>query len=543
MRDFAALIEGLAFTPGRNGKLRLIADYLARTPDPARGYGLAALTGDLSFRQVKPAAIRALIAERTDPVLFGWSYDYVGDLAETVSLMWPASAPAGQAPTLTQVVERFAAARRGEVPALLDGWLSALDESGRFALLKLVTGGMRVGVSARLAKLALAEWGKVDINEIEELWHGFEPPYEELFVWLDGRGPRPVPATGLGFRPLMLSNPLDEAALAGMDPAAYRAEYKWDGARVQLAAENNRVRIYSRAGDEISAAFPDLADAAMGLHAVLDGELLVADAGTAPDGVAIRPFNDLQQRLNRKKVTAPLMRTHPAHLRLYDILFEGDEDLRPLPFDARRARLEAWQARTQPDRMDLSPLVPFADWEELAELRSVLRDASVEGLMLKQGDSPYLPGRPKGPWFKWKRTALTLDCVLMYAQRGHGKRSSFYSDFTFGAWRDGEAGRELTPVGKAYFGFTDAELVELDRWVRRNTVNRFGPVREVEPGLVLEVAFDSVQRSRRHKSGLAMRFPRISRIRWEKPAEEADRLESLEAMLPDSLLAGAAPAD
>ncbi|MEQ8344532.1 MAG: cisplatin damage response ATP-dependent DNA ligase [Sneathiellaceae bacterium] len=533
MRDFAALIEGLAFTPSRNGKIRLIVDYLAHAPDPARGYGLAALTGGLRFAQVKPAAIRDLIATRTDPDLFAWSYDYVGDLAETVSLMWPATDRCGQAPTLAQVVERFGAARRAEVPALLEDWLSALDESGRYALLKLVTGGMRVGVSARLAKLALAEWGQVNVNDIEELWHGFEPPYEEIFDWLSGCTGRPVPATGLGFRPLMLANPLDEAELARLPASAFRAEYKWDGARVQLAAENGRVRLYSRAGDEISAAFPDIADAALGLHAVLDGELLVAAPGAGPVDVAIRPFNDLQQRLNRKKVTAAMLRSHPAHLRLYDILFEGQEDLRPLSFGLRRQRLEDWYRRLRPARMDLSPLVPFDGWPALATLRDSLRDAAVEGLMLKHADSAYLPGRPKGHWFKWKRAALTLDCVLMYAQRGHGKRSSFYSDFTFGAWQDGPDGPFLAPVGKAYFGFTDAELVDLDRWVRRNTVNRFGPVREVAPGLVLEIAFDSVQRSKRHKSGLAMRFPRIFRIRWDKPAAEADRLETLAAMLPD----------
>lgn len=534
MRDFAALLEGLAFTPSRNAKLRLIADYLDHAPDPARGYGLAALTGDLSFRQVKPAAIRALIASRTDPALFAWSYDYVGDLAETVSLMWPVQDTASQAPTLTQVAERFTAARRAEVPALLDDWLSALDESGRYALLKLVTGGMRVGVSARLAKLAMAEWGGANINDIEELWHGFEPPYEELFDWLSGRAARPVPATGLGFRPLMLANPLDEADLDRLPAEAYRAEYKWDGARVQLAAENGRARLYSRAGDEIAGAFPEIVDAVRGLHAVLDGELLVAAPGTVAGGIAVRPFNDLQQRLNRKKATAALLRSHPAHLRLYDILFEGAEDLRPLPFAQRRQRLDDWFGRLRPARMDLSPLVPFDEWPALAALRAGLRDAAVEGLMLKRADSAYLPGRPKGPWFKWKRAALTLDCVLMYAQRGHGKRSSFYSDYTFGAWRDGAAGPELAPVGKAYSGFTDLELVELDRWVRRNTTNRFGPVREVAPGLVLEIAFDSVQRSKRHKSGLAMRFPRVFRIRWDKPAAEADRIATLAAMLPES---------
>jgi len=541
MRDFAALLEGLAFTPSRNAKRRLIVDYLDRVPDPARGYGLAALTGELRFRHVKPAAIRELITAETDPVLFAWSYDFVGDLAETVALLWPATRSAGpdpslsppDGPSLDQVVLAFREAGRAEVPSLIRTWLDELDEGGRHALLKLVTGGLRVGVSARLAKTALAEWGQENINDIEELWHGFDPPYEPIFAWLAGRAERPVPTEPLLFRPLMLAHPLEPADRAGLDAQAYRVEYKWDGARVQLACGDGAVRLYSRAGEDITAAFPDIAEAGSGLSAVVDGELLVADPPAGDAGPTVRPFGDLQQRLNRKRVDARLLREQPAHLRLYDILFEDGRDLRPLPFDMRRQCLEEWYDRHRPPRMDVSSLLPIADWDTLERLQAELRGRAIEGLMLKRGDSPYLPGRPKGHWFKWKRAPHTLDCVLMYAQRGHGRRSSLHSDFTFGAWRDDPegAGAELVPVGKAYFGFTDAELAELDRWVQRHTVNRFGPVREVAPALVLEIAFDSVQRSRRHKSGIAMRFPRIFRIRWDKPAAEADRLATLEAML------------
>jgi DNA ligase-1 len=327
------------------------------------------------------------------------------------------------------------------------------------------------------------------------------------------------------FRPLMLSNPLDEAELGRLDPADFRAEWKWDGIRVQLAATAGRRRLFSRTGDDIGHAFPDVLEDA-GFDAVLDGELLVVRDGE------VAPFNDLQQRLNRKTVTARMLREHPAHVRLYDILFEAGEDLRGLEFDARRARLEDWFRREAGVRMDLSPLIPFEDWSELTSLRAGTRARGIEGLMLKRADSPYLAGRPKGPWFKWKRDALTLDAVLMYAQRGHGKRSSFYSDYTFGLWRPANGGgEELVPVGKAYFGFTDEELKAIDRWVRANTVNRYGPVREVRRGLVFEVAFDSANRSTRHKSGVAMRFPRIQRIRWDKPATEADRLEALERLI------------
>jgi DNA ligase-1 len=259
----------------------------------------------------------------------------------------------------------------------------------------------------------------------------------------------------------------------------------------------------------------------MDFHAVLDGELLVLRDGAAA------PFADLQQRLNRKTVTGKMMERFPAGVRLYDLLFDGTEDLRGLPFDQRRHRLEAWLAREHPARMDLSPLIRFSSLAELMVLRDGARAASIEGLMLKRGDSAYLPGRVKGQWWKWKRDPLTVDAVLMYAQRGHGKRSSFYSDYTFGVWR----GEELVPVGKAYFGFTDQELAFLDRWIRNHTTARFGPVREVEKSMVLEVAFDAVQLSNRHKSGVAMRFPRLARIRTGKRAAEADRLETLMALI------------
>ncbi|MFO1058611.1 MAG: cisplatin damage response ATP-dependent DNA ligase [Dongiaceae bacterium] len=526
MIRFAALLDRLSFTPGRLEKLRLLGDYFATAPDPDRGYALAALTGGLALRHAKPALVRDLAAGRSDPELLAWSYDFVGDLAETVALIWPARPGANRAPGLSEVVERLGAAGKAEIPALVEGWLDALDATGRWALLKLITGELRVGVSARLAKTALAAFGRAGLAEIEEVWHGQAPPYGELFLWLEGHRPRPAVSHAATFRPLMLATALDEADLAGLDPADFLAEWKWDGIRVQAAGSPDPAerRLYSRTGDEVGAAFPEIV-AALDFDAVLDGELLV---GAMPD---VASFNDLQQRLNRKTASPKHLAHYPAFVRLYDILLEGGEDLRALPLAERRPRLERWYAARRPDRLDLSPLVPFSGWAELAEIRAGARDAGIEGLMLKRRDSLYVAGRPKGPWFKWKRNPLTADVVLMYAQRGHGKRSSFYSDYTFGAWRQGPAGGELVPVGKAYFGFTDEELRQLDKWVRDHTVNRFGPVREVKPALVLEVAFDSIHASTRHKSGVAMRFPRIARIRWDKPAAEADRLEDLAKLM------------
>ena len=545
MNRFAELLDRLTYEPARNAKLRLMTDYFRSTGDPERGWALAALTGSLRFPYAKPGLVRSLIAERTDPVLFELSYDYVGDLSETVALMWPmsSSSPASRAGeeslTLTAVIETLATLGKSELPARLARWLDALDETGRWALIKLVTGGLRIGVSARLAKAAVAALGPTDAQDIELLWPGLTPPYVELFAWLEGRADKPASGDPAPFRPAMLAHALDEADLAALDPAQFMAEWKWDGIRVQAVAARRDgatlARLYSRTGEDISKSFPDLIDA-LRLPGAIDGELLIMRDRR------VQSFNVLQQRLNRKSVTAKLMAEFPAHLRAYDLLADGEEDLRALALAERRARLEQFIARLDEPRIDLSPLVPFTTWEDLGAARKnpaaagAGKDAdAVEGIMLKRSDARYLPGRPKGPWWKWKRDPFIVDAVLMYARRGHGKRSSYYSDYTFGVWTRGAEGDELVPVGKAYFGFTDEELLQIDRFVRNNTIDRFGPVREVvhEPGagLVLEVAFEGLQRSTRHKSGLAMRFPRINRLRWDKPPGEADRLERLETIL------------
>ena len=540
MQAFADLLDRLVLTPSRNGKLRLIVDYFATAPDPDRGYALGAITGDLDIPNVKPAMIRALMDGRMDPELFALSYDYVGDLAETVSLVWPEVRGANRTPPLSDIVETLAAAPRAEAPKLVAGWLDGLDATGRWAFLKLLTGGLRIGVSARLAKLALARFGDKDVTDIEEIWHGLAPPYDSLFAWLEGRAEKPAPDIAAPFRPVMLAHPLvpkaDRDTPDAVDPAlitaeTFAAEWKYDGVRVQASATGGARRLYTRTGDDISHAFPDIV-AAMEFDGTLDGELLVRNA----DGT-VAPFNALQQRLNRKTVSKRQLETHPAFIRAYDLLQDGGQDLRGQAFRERRMRLEGFVLGIETDRFDLSPLVPITTLAALDDARLDPPAPEIEGVMLKRWDSAYLAGRPKGLWYKWKRDPYLVDAVLMYAQRGHGKRSSFYSDFTFGVWRDEDGEDRLTPVGKAYFGFTDEELKQLDAFVRANTIDRFGPVRSVtaskETGVVLEVAFEGLQRSPRHKSGLAMRFPRINRIRWDKPTAEADRLETLEAMLPD----------
>ncbi|WP_421872853.1 cisplatin damage response ATP-dependent DNA ligase [Pararhizobium sp.] len=535
MRAFAELLDRLVLTPQRNAKIKLMADYFRTAPDPDRGYALAAIAGTLTLKAVKPNVLRQLVLERMDEVLFRYSYDYVGDLAETISLVWEPAATDKAAPpdlSLGAVMHQLETVGRANVHGLVRDLLDDLEGSSRFAFLKLITGGLRIGVSARLVKQALADMGNVDVTEIETLWHGLSPPYLSLFQWLDGKADKPKLDMPAVFHAVMLATPVGDNDLTLLDPRDFAAEWKWDGIRVQLANLAGTRRLYSRSGDDISGAFPDILEAA-DFEGIIDGELLVG--GTMRTNRATRTFSDLQQRLNRKTVTKKMLDDYPAFVRGYDLLFSGEKDMRPENFLTRRAALSALIENAAPSHFDLSPLVSFSSWEELDRLRKDPPDPVIEGIMLKRLDSPYTSGRSKGPWFKWKREPYNVDAVLMYAQRGHGKRSSYYSDFTFGVWMTSDGKDVLVPVGKAYFGFTDAELEVLDRYVRNNTIERFGPVRsiraEADHGFVVEVAFEGINLSSRHKSGVAMRFPRISRLRTDKLPRDADRLETLQAMI------------
>ncbi len=389
----------------------------------------------------------------------------------------------------------------------------------RWALLKLGMQTLRIGMSARSVKHMLAGFGGVDVGEIEEVWHAQEPPYLDLFAWLEGRGPKPDCKDAVTFHPVMLAHAIDEAEVETITPAEFMAEWKYDGIRVQVVSTPAGKGLFSRTGDEISGAFPEVL-ARVNFEAVLDGELIVKT------GAGIASFNHLQQRLNRKSPDPKLIAAYPGHIILYDALALEGRDLRPLPLTERKAALARWLEAARPAGAELAQPLAFRNPGDLQALRAEaarLASPHIEGLMLKRLDSPYVAGGRKGLWYKWKRDPKLVDAVLMYAQRGTGKRSSFYSDYTFGLWHEGA----LSPIGKAYFGFTDEELKELDKWVRNHAVARFGPVLEVEKELVFEVAFDAVHRSARHKSGVALRFPRINRIRWDKPAREADDLAAL----------------
>jgi len=540
-RQLAQLMENLLFSPSRNTKLALLAEYFHTAPEHDRGYGLALLTGELSLDLVRASQLRSLVTSKLDEELFRLSYAYVGDLGETIALIWPQAedAPAPSHVDFKDLIERIQVLTPLERFPFIDRTLNQLSETERWVFVKLLTGSsLRIGVSARLAKQGLAQAFEKSVDDIERIWSAFTPPYHVLFDWLEGRTPEPVLPDEVFFHPPMLAPALDEAELDQMNPSDYAAEWKWDGIRVQLSGDGQgKVRLFSRSGDDISEAFPEITTS-FTCRAVIDAELLIRREslhpkttklpGVLPD---VASFNQLQQRLNRKTVSPKLLADSPAMLCCYDILFHQGKDLRERSWQARRALLENWyhDADLDPLIFRISELLPWKDWNTLRELRQQSRAAEMEGIMLKNKTSCYLPGRPKGHWFKWKRDPLNVDAVMLYAQRGHGKRSSYYSDYTFGVWQLLEDGtQELVPVGKAYSGFTDKELLKLDQWIRKHTTERYGAsVRAVEPQLVLEIIFDDLRASERHRSGVAMRFPRIHRIRWDKPATQAGTITEL----------------
>ncbi len=522
MQAFAALLDRLYFTHSNLDKAAVLTAYLRRTPDPDRGFAVGVIAGTLTFELFKRALVRDLVADRVDPVLLDLSYDYVGEMSETVAHIWPRSRSASILnclPPLHEVIHEFQTRGKPEIREYLALLLDNMTAAERWALLKLGMQTLRIGMSARSVKHVLADFGGVTVDEIEEVWHAQEPPYLDLFAWLEHRGPKPDTKDAVTFHPVMLAHPLEDAEIGAIVPREFLAEWKYDGIRVQVVSTPAGKALFSRSGDNVSNAFPDVLGR-VNFHAILDGELIVKS------GEEIASFNNLQQRLNRKSPDPKLMAKYPGHIIVYDMLAVEGRDLRPYPLSERKVELARWFEATKPLGFELAQPLGFRNPGELQALRAeaaALASPHIEGLMLKRLASTYVPGRPKGQWYKWKRDPLLVDAVVMYAQRGTGKRSSFYSDYTFGLWHNGE----LSPIGKAYFGFTDEELKELDKWVRNHTVARFGPVREVEKALVFEVAFDAVHRSTRHKSGVALRFPRINRIRWDKPAREADELQAL----------------
>lgn len=513
MKAFSELINKLLLTSSRNRKILILSDYFKNTSDPERGYTLAILTNSLELKNISISKLKDIVHENVDRELFLLSYDYVGDLAETISLIWPKQEK-GDLPNISNLISILQTTKRDDIGEVIKSFLDIANQTERWALIKLIAGGLRIGVSSRLAKSSLANFSNKKLDEIEKIWHGLEPPYQNLFDWLSGKAEIPEIDIKKTFNPMMLANPITKKDFESLNPKDFIAEWKWDGIRVQIILSDNQIKIFSRTGDDISNSFPEITSNQKSL-VILDGELLV--------GKNLTPFkfNLLQQRLNRKKVSPKHLDELPAFIKLYDILFHDFIDVRNETWLKRRKILEDWYKKNKNNFFDISKVLPFSDWLDLNNIKTNdILDDEHEGLMIKKRQSLYVAGRPKGYWFKWKIDPKTVDAILMYASRGHGKRSSYYSDFTFGLWD----GNEISPICKAYFGFNDHELKTLDKFVRNNTLKKFGPVREVIKTFVVEIAFDSINLSKRHKSGVALRFPRVKSLRQDKPVSEVIQL-------------------
>ncbi len=526
MKRFARLFAALDGTTATNAKVAALAEYFRAAPEPDRLWTIALLSGRRPRRSVTATELREwAAAEAGLPLwLFEESYPVVGDLAETIALVLPEPSDASDR-SLSDWIDRIRALSgrpAGERRAAIgDAWRS-LPQDERFLFNKLITGGFRMGVSQKLMTRALSRATGVDEAELAHRLMGSWSPdtvtYDGLIHANDPEADLSRPY------PFYLAYPLEAAPGTLGDPADWFAEWKWDGIRGQLVLRGGTLHLWSRGEELITDRFPEFARAQdwLGDGTVIDGEVL-AWSGEVP-----LPFAELQKRIGRKTVPKKLLIEAPALMLAYDLLEENGQDLRPLPLAERRNRLAALTATLPPDMpLRLSPEVAFADWPDLATRRDTAGDARAEGLMLKRRASAYGVGRRRGDWWKWKIDPMTVDAVMVYAQAGHGRRATLYTDFTF-AVRNGD---DFVPFTKAYSGLTDDEFAEITRWVRANTLERFGPVRRVPPELVFEIAFEGIQSSPRHKSGIALRFPRMVRWRRDKPVSEIDTLDGLRALL------------
>lgn len=526
MKAFTELYLALDATTKTNEKIEAMRRYFAQAAPADAAWAIFFLSGRRPKRLLSSSLLRQWAAElaQVPEWLLVEAYGAVGDSAETAALLLPAAAGSDDRPLHKWVETQVLALRdqdeAGQRAGVLDAW-ARLDEPGRYVFNKLITGAFRVGVSQRLLVRALAEVSGVPDEAIAHRLMGHWEA-EPAFV-LSLLAPETADADASRPYPFFLAYPLEEAPETLGAVAEWQAEWKWDGIRAQLIRRAGRTFIWSRGEELVTDRYPEVADAAAGLPdgTVLDGELLPWQNGQ------VMPFAQLQRRIGRKKLGRKLLQEVPVVLLTYDLLEWEGEDWRDRPLAERRARLERLLETLQSPHFPISPVVTAAAWEELASARAVSRDRSVEGLMLKRRTSAYQVGRRRGDWWKWKIEPYTVDAVLIYAQRGSGRRASLYTDYTFALWEDGA----LVPFAKAYSGLTDAEIRQVDAFVRRHTVERFGPVRSVTPELVFELGFENIQHSTRHKSGVAVRFPRILRWRHDKQAEEADQLATLKGML------------
>ncbi|MDB6452111.1 ATP-dependent DNA ligase [Falsirhodobacter sp. 20TX0035] len=525
MIRFFALFDALDRTTKTNAKVAALADYFREAPEADRLWTIALLSGRRPKRAVNSTELRNWAADAAGiPLwLFEEAYPVVGDLSETISLVLPPATRRDDRPLADWIADLIALTgqpadtRRA---AILDAW-DRLTTGERFLFNKLITGGFRMGVSQGLMVRALSQATGMEETELaHRLMGDWEPRSTSWDSLIRSNDPA---AAGARPYPFALASPLDDPEALG-SPGDWLAEWKWDGIRGQIIRRAGAFALWSRGEELITDRFPEFAPLADFLPegTVIDGEVL-AWGDTRP-----LPFAQLQKRIGRLTVSKKMLTETPAHLLAYDLLEERGEDLRALPLSDRRARLAALIAHLPAGMpLGLSPEINVDSWDAMARLRATAREENAEGLMLKRLSSPYHVGRKRGDWWKWKLDPFTVDCVMLYAQSGSGRRANLFTDFTF-AVRDGD---QLVPFTKAYSGLTDAEFNEITRWVRRHTLEKFGPVRRVPPELVFEVAFEGIQASSRHKSGIALRFPRMSRWRHDKPVEEIDTLDTLKELL------------
>lgn len=526
MKAFAALFQKLDQTTKTTVKTKALTEYFKQAPEADKLCTVALFSGRRPRRVITTTRLREWAAERAgQPLwLFEECYPVVGDLAETIALFLP---PPNQTSdqdlsfwinALIDVSQADEAQRKAFV---LDAW-DQLDTSERFLFNKLITGGFRIGVSQKLMTRALAAATGRDEAELAHRLMGDWTP--ETVTWHALIEADDHAAAASRPYPFYLAHALDDGPDPLGPPQDWHAEWKWDGIRGQVIVRGGEHFVWSRGEELVTDRFPELARVRDFLPdgTVIDGEILAWQDG------APLPFAALQKRIGRKTVPKSVLRDAPVTVMAYDLLELGGEDIRARPFADRRAALAALVADLPPDApLRLSPSLEFADWDTLAATRSQARDHRAEGVMIKRLDAPYLAGRKRGDWWKWKLDPLTIDAVMIYAQAGHGRRATLYTDFTFAVW----SGNDLVPFTKAYSGLTDAEFRKITAWVRKNTLQRFGPVRQVRPELVFEIAFEGIQPSPRHKSGVALRFPRMARWRHDKPVQEIATLEELQEML------------
>jgi DNA ligase-1 len=528
MKAFAELYAALDETTKTGEKVYALVRYLSAAPPADAAWAVHFLSGRRPKRLVgaRRLAEWAMEATGTPEWLFAECYDAVGDLAETISLLLPPAPASSDRPLAHWVEERLLPLRgltEGEQRAAVRGAWAELDGPQGYVWNKLITGSFRVGVSQSLVVRALAKVaGGVDEATVAHRLMGAWEPGAEFYLRLLAADTRDADASRP--YPFFLAYALEDDLEALGDAGAWQVEWKWDGIRAQVVRRRGATYVWSRGEELITERFPEIARAAAFLAdgTVLDGEIL-----PWRDGRPL-PFAQLQRRIGRKVLGAKILAEVPAVLLCYDLLEAEGRDLRPLPLVERRAALEAVLAAMPAGaRFPASPLAPSATWDDVRAAHAASRERAAEGLMLKRADSPYRVGRRRGDWWKWKVEPFSVDAVLIYAQRGHGRRASLYTDYTFGVW----SGGELVPFAKAYSGLTDEEIRRVDAFVRRNTLQRFGPVRTVKPELVFELAFEGIQRSPRHRSGVAVRFPRMARWRTDKRPEDADSLDTILHML------------